>query len=491
VSVDAVIVLAAGAGTRMKSAAPKVLHEVLGSSIISHVLSAVAPVAPSQGATTVVVVGHGRELVTDHIGTLVPDASIVVQEQQNGTGHAVRLAMSALDAGSVDSVLVLAGDTPLLTSRTLREFVDAHNNCGAAVSVLSAMLPDPHGYGRIVRDVLGDVTAIVEQKDADEAISMINEINSGVYVFDSSVLRQHLSALTTDNAQGEEYLTDVVAAAVSAGQKVIAHVAPDHQEIWGINDRAQLASAAAVMRDRINHAHMAAGVTIVDPASTWIAPEVAIAADVVIEPGCQLLGATSIAAGAVIGPHTTLVDTEVGEAAHVRRTEATLAVIGPRADVGPFTYLRPGTQLAADTKAGAYVEIKAAQIGEGSKVPHLSYVGDATIGRDTNIGAATVFVNYDGVEKSRTIIGDSVRIGSDTMLVAPVEVGDGAYTAAGSVIIDNVPPGAMGVARARQRNVLDWVLRRRPGTSSAAAAQRAQQNGTAPQTNDTSVEAQG
>ena len=490
-SVDAVIVLAAGAGTRMKSGTPKVLHEVLGSSIISHVLGAVAPVSPSNPAATVVVVGHGREQVTAHIGAFIPGASIVVQEQQNGTGHAVRLAMSALSATDIDSVLVLAGDTPLLTSRTLREFVDAHNASGASVSVLSTLVPEPHGYGRIVRDVRGAVSAIVEQKDADEEIATINEINSGVYVFDSAALRQHLSALTTDNAQGEEYLTDVISAAVAAGQKVTAHLADDHLEILGINDRVQLAEASVVMRDRINHSHMTAGVTIVDPASTWIAASVVIAADVVIEPGCQLLGSTAIASGAVIGPHTTLVDTQVGEGAHVRRTEATSAVIGPRADVGPFTYLRPGTHLAADTKAGAYVEIKAAQIGEGSKVPHLSYVGDATIGRDTNIGAATVFVNYDGVEKSHTVVGDSVRIGSDTMLVAPVQIGDGAYTAAGSVITDDVPPGAMGVARAKQRNVLDWVLRRRPGTSSAAAAERAQQNGSAQPTNDTHAEAQG
>ena len=472
VSVDAVIVLAAGAGTRMKSDTPKVLHQVLGTSLVGHVLAAATELAPKQ---TVVVVGHGREQVVEHLTAIHPSAHTVVQEQQNGTGHAVRLAMAAIDTATATSVLVLAGDTPLLTAATLNALVSTHASANAAVTVLTAVLPDPSGYGRVVRDAHGHVTGIVEQKDADASILEIAEINSGVYVFDIAALTQHLAGLSTDNAQGEEYLTDVIGAAVAAGQTVVASVAQDHREILGVNDRRQLAQAAAVMRDRINADHMAAGVTMLDPATTWIAPGVQLAADVVIEPGCQLFGATSIAAGAVIGPYTTLTDTEVGAGAHVRRTEATLAIIGPRADVGPFTYLRAGTVLGANSKAGAYVEIKAADIGDGSKVPHLSYVGDATIGRDTNIGAATVFVNYDGVSKSRTVVGDSVRIGSDTMLVAPVVVGDGAYTAAGSVIYEDVPPGAMGVARARQRNVLDWVLRRRSGTSSAAAAQRAQE----------------
>lgn len=470
VGVDAVVVLAAGAGTRMKSATPKVMHRVLGLTLVEHVLRATRAVTP---AVTACVVGHGRDRVEPHVLTVEPAARIVVQEQQNGTGHAMRLALAALPNLDAGSVMVLAGDSPLITGQTLAELAEAHAAAAASVTVLSSITPQPHGYGRIVRTPVGAVAAIVEQADADEPTAAINEVNSGVYVFDVESLRRHLAKLTASNAQGEEYLTDVVAAAVNAGETVIAHTG-DHTETLGINDRVQLAHAAQVLRDRINTAHMRAGVTIVDPASTWIEPDVVIAPDVVIEPGSHLAGSTGVATGAVIGPHTTLVGCEVGEGAHVRRTEATRARIGAGAEVGPFTYLRPGTVLGAGAKAGAYVEIKESVVGDGSKVPHLSYVGDATIGSDTNIGAATVFVNYDGVAKHRTVVGDSVRIGSDSMLVAPVTIGDGAYTAAGSVITEDVPPGSMAVGRARQRNILEWVLRKRAGSSSAAAAQRAQ-----------------
>ncbi|MBU6213552.1 MAG: bifunctional UDP-N-acetylglucosamine diphosphorylase/glucosamine-1-phosphate N-acetyltransferase GlmU [Actinomycetales bacterium] len=469
--VDAVVVLAAGAGTRMKSAAPKVVHPILGLPLVEHVLRAVRPLEPT---VTACVVGHGREAVQAAVLACEPAARVVVQEQQNGTGHAMRIALDAMPDLQTGSVLVLAGDSPLITSETLRALVDAHNTAAASVTVLTSIAPDPHGYGRIVRAGDGRIARIVEQADADEATAAVDEVNSGVYVFDIAALRAHLAGLGTDNAQGEEYLTDVIAAAVSAGQTVIAHTG-SHEETMGINDRVQLAHAAAVMRDHINDRVMRAGVTLIDPASTWIGPDASIAADTVIEPGCQILGRTSIAAAAVIGPQTTLLDCEVGEGAHVRRTEATRAVIGAGCDVGPFTYLRPGTVLGKDAKAGAYVEIKESTIGDHSKVPHLSYVGDATVGSDTNIGAATVFVNYDGVAKHRTTVGDGVRIGSDTMLVAPVTVGDGAYTAAGSVITEDVPAGSMAVGRARQRNILDWVLRKRAGSSSAQAAQRAQQ----------------
>lgn len=468
--VDAVVVLAAGAGTRMKSGTPKVMHRVLGLTLVEHVLRASRAVSPQLIAC---VIGHGRELVEPHVLAVEPDARVVIQHEQNGTGHAMRIALEALPELTAGNLMVLAGDSPLITGDTLAQLTQVHSQSAAAVTVLTSRTPSPQGYGRIVRAVDGTVSAIVEQADASPEIAAINEVNSGVYLFNITSLRQHLAALTSSNAQGEEYLTDVIAAAVAAGEVVTAHIG-DHTETLGINDRVQLAYAVHVMRERINTAHMLAGVTIVDPATTWIEPDVKISIDAVIEPGSHLAGHTTIAANAVIGPHTTLVDCEVGQLAHVRRTEATRARIGERADVGPFTYLRPGTVLGEGAKAGAYVEIKESVVGAGSKVPHLSYVGDATIGDDTNIGAATVFVNYDGVAKHRTVVGDSVRIGSDSMLVAPVTIGDGAYTAAGSVITEDVPPGSMAVGRARQRNIVGWVLRKRAGSSSADAAEKAQ-----------------
>jgi bifunctional UDP-N-acetylglucosamine pyrophosphorylase/glucosamine-1-phosphate N-acetyltransferase len=317
----------------------------------------------------------------------------------------------------------------------------------------------------------------VEQKDADEAQRAVREINSGVYAFDLAALRDSLGRLTTDNAQGEEYLTDVIGLQVKAGQPVAAVAADDADEILGVNDRAQLAVAGALLRDRINDAWMRSGVTIIDPATTWIDADVALERDCVIERNTGLHGRTTVASGAVVGPDTSLTDVTVGAGASVVRTQGSQAEIGPGATVGPFTYIRPGTRLAAKAKLGAYVEAKNAVVGAGSKVPHLSYVGDVEIGEGSNIGAATVVVNYDGIAKHRTVIGDHVRVGSDSMLVAPVTIGDGAYTAAGSVITDDVPPGAMAVGRARQRNVEGWVARKRPGTASANAAEAASSSG--------------
>jgi bifunctional UDP-N-acetylglucosamine pyrophosphorylase/glucosamine-1-phosphate N-acetyltransferase len=314
---------------------------------------------------------------------------------------------------------------------------------------------------------------IVEHKDATDAERGIDEVNSGMYAFEIAALARSLGGLTTDNVQGEQYLTDVIGILREEGRPVSACVVADPVEILGVNDRVQLAEAAALMRDRINLGWMRAGVSMLDPSSTWLDVDVELAPDVVLRPQVTLRGPTSIASGAVVGPGTTLVSCEVGEGAEVIHTWAELAVIGSRAKVGPFTYLRPGTTLGEGAKAGAYVEIKNSSVGDGAKVPHLSYVGDADIGEGSNIGAATVFVNYDGVEKHRTVVGSQVRIGSDTMLVAPVTVGDGAYTAAGSVITDDVPPGAMAVGRARQRTIEGWVERKRPGTAAAEAAEAA------------------
>jgi bifunctional UDP-N-acetylglucosamine pyrophosphorylase / glucosamine-1-phosphate N-acetyltransferase len=472
-----VVILAAGEGKRMKSATPKVLHQVAGRSLLGHVIEAASSLEPHH---LVVVVGHGRDAVCEHIAEIAPWAITVVQEAQNGTGHAVRVALDDLGSRGIPTddgpVVVLTGDTPLLTGRTLLALLLEHDSTGAAATVLTSRLPDPTGYGRIVRATDGSVSAIVEDKDATDDQRQIDEINSGMYAFGGSGLATALTRLTTQNAQGEEYLTDVIALLRGDGAVVSASLCDSPDEILGVNDRVQLAEAAAILRDRINADWMRAGVSILDPASTWLDVDVELAPDVVIRPQVTMRGPTVVATGAVIGPGTTLVSCEVGEGAEVIHTWAELAVIGDAARVGPFTFLRPGTELGHGSRAGAYVEIKNSTIGAGSKVPHLSYVGDAEVGEGSNIGAATVFVNYDGVAKHRTVVGDQVRVGSDTMLVAPVTIGDGAYTAAGSVITDDVPPGAMAVGRARQRNIEGWVERRRPGSPAAEAAARAGQD---------------
>jgi len=476
----AVVVLAAGQGTRMKSATAKVLHTMCGRTLIGHVLAAVDPLEAQQ---TLVVVGHGREQVTEELAKTAPNAKPVVQEQQNGTGHAVRLALES--AGDVDgAVVVVPGDAPLLTADTIERALRRHLETVAAATLLTAHLPDPTGYGRIVRDPDGHVTAIVEEKDADDRVRQIDEVGTSVYVFDAAKLRQTIARLTTDNAQGEEYLTDVIGLLVAEGEVVASVTAEDHRETVGVNDRLQLAEARRLMRDRIVEYWMREGVTITDPQTTWMGVRVRLEPDVTIHQNTQLHGTTTIRAGAVVGPDCTLTNTLVDSGAVVLKSYCDGAEIGPGATVGPYTNLRPGTKLRARAKAGAFVEMKEATVGADAKVPHLSYVGDAEIGERSNIGAATVFVNYDGVEKHRTKVGDDVRIGSDTMLVAPVEVGDGAYTAAGSVITDDVPPGAMAVARGRQRNVEGWVERRRAGTSSAEAARRARESQHAARTGD-------
>ncbi|MCO5972843.1 bifunctional UDP-N-acetylglucosamine diphosphorylase/glucosamine-1-phosphate N-acetyltransferase GlmU [Actinoallomurus soli] len=468
----AVIVLAAGEGTRMKSrTTPKVLHELGGRSLVGHVLAAARDLRPER---LVVVVGHGRDKVVEHLAEIAPDAVAVTQEQQNGTGHAVRIVLEAVGA-LTGTVVVTNGDHPLLRGETLTELVRTHEADGNAVTVLSTDIPDPTGYGRIVRGPAGEVAGIVEHKDAGPDERAINEINVGMYVFDGKLLSDALGRVTTDNASGEEYLTDVVGILRGDGHRAGAYKAADWVETQGVNDRVQLAQARRQLNDRVLEEHMRAGVTIVDPLSTWVDVQVTLEPDVVVEPNTQLRGGTHVAAGARIGPNSTLTDTSVGEDATVVNAVCVSAEIGPEVSVGPFAYLRPGTRLARKAKIGTYVETKNAVVGEGSKVPHLTYVGDAEIGEGSNIGAACVFVNYDGVNKSRSVVGNHVKVGSDNMIVAPVTIGDGAYTAAGSVITNNVPPGAMAVARARQRNVEGWVQRKRAGTPSAEAAQRARE----------------
>ncbi|MEV0301575.1 bifunctional UDP-N-acetylglucosamine diphosphorylase/glucosamine-1-phosphate N-acetyltransferase GlmU [Streptomyces prasinus] len=467
----AVVVLAAGEGTRMKSATPKVLHDLCGRSLVGHVLAASGELEPEN---LVVVVGHAREQVAAHLADIAPEARTAVQAEQNGTGHAVRMGLEEL-GGSVDgTVVVVCGDTPLLTGETLRRLSATHSADGNAVTVLTAEVPDATGYGRIVRDeVSGAVTAIVEHKDASDGQRAIREINSGVFAFDGRLLAEALKRVRTDNSQGEEYLTDVLGILREAGHRVGASVAGDHREIAGINNRVQLSQARRILNDRLLTAAMLSGVTVIDPATTWVDVSVTFEQDVVVHPGTQLHGSTHLAEGCEVGPNSRLTDTRVGAGARVDNTVASGAEVGAEATVGPYAYLRPGSRLGRKGKIGTYVETKNASIGEGTKVPHLSYVGDATIGDFSNIGAASVFVNYDGQDKHHTTVGSHCKTGSDNMFVAPVTVGDGAYTAAGSVITKDVPPGSLAVARGQQRNIEGWVARKRPGSAAAKAAEEA------------------
>jgi bifunctional UDP-N-acetylglucosamine pyrophosphorylase/glucosamine-1-phosphate N-acetyltransferase len=465
----AVVVLAAGEGTRMKSSTAKVLHGFAGRSLLGHVLAAVAPL---DAAHTVVVVGHSRDQVTAHLAEIAPQARAVVQEQQHGTGHAVRVGLDAIPAQATGTVLVLPGDSPLLTPGTLSAVVAAHADSGAGATMLTSVVDDPTGYGRVIRAADGTVARVVEHKDASADELAVGEVSALVYAFDHVLLREAVGRLSIDNAQGEQYLPDAVAILVAAGRTVRA-VVTDQAETAGVNDRVQLAAAHRVYNDRLLDQHMRAGVTIVDPTTAWLDAGVVLEADVTLLPSVDLHGATHVGAAATIGPQVSLTDTTVGARARLDRTVATSAVVGADVTVGPFAYLRPGTELADGVHIGTYVEVKNSAVGTASKVPHLSYVGDATIGAHTNIGAGTVFVNYDGVAKHRSVIGDHARTGADNMFVAPVEVGDGAYTAAGAVITEDVPPGALGRSSARQQNVAGWVLKRRPGTAAAAAAEAA------------------
>ncbi|CAN5344882.1 bifunctional UDP-N-acetylglucosamine diphosphorylase/glucosamine-1-phosphate N-acetyltransferase GlmU [soil metagenome] len=467
-----VIVLAAGGGTRMRSKTMKVLHPIGGRSMIGHVLAAVQAMEPQQ---VVAVVGHQRDQVGPHITELLPGAVLAVQEEQQGTGHAVRVAVEALTQGGrgatmQGTVVVAYGDTPLLTGDSLRAFAAEHEAAQCAVSILSGIVAQPFGYGRVVRDEVGDVLAIVEEKDATAEQREISEINSGILAFDAEFLAEALPRIGNDNAKGEYYLTDTVQFARDAGLTVGAYPIDDVMQTEGANDRVQLAALGRALNQRIVTRWMREGVSVMDPATTWIDADVVLGRDVTILPGTQLLGATVVGEDAVIGPDTTLKDCEVGEGARVVRVHGELAVIGARADVGPFSHLRPGTRLGVGGKIGGFVETKNADIGDGAKVPHLSYVGDAEIGEGTNIGAGTIFANYDGVAKHRTIIGKHARTASNNTFVAPVEVGDGAATGAGTVVRRDVPPGALAVSAGPQRTIMGWALRRRPGTDQSAAA---------------------
>jgi bifunctional UDP-N-acetylglucosamine pyrophosphorylase / glucosamine-1-phosphate N-acetyltransferase len=473
-SLTTAIVLAAGEGTRMHSAIPKVLHPLAGRTLMEHAVRAIAGLDPEH---LVVVIGHGRDAVDAHLRTLAAalgrQLRAAVQDQQRGTGHAVRTALDVLPAELSGTVLVSYGDVPLLDTATLAGLLAEHHRAGHAVTMLSAVVEDPTGYGRVLRERSGAVLGIVEHRDASPAQRAIHEINSGVFAFDATVLRNALGQLQPSNSQGELYLTDVLGVVRADGLPVGAHPCTDPWLVAGVNDRVQLAAVGAELNRRLVMRWMRAGVTVIDPASVWLDTDVQLSPDVLLHPGVQLHAGTVVGPGAVIGPDSTLSGCTIGAGATVVRTHAVGAVVAERAQIGPFAYLRPGSRVGERAKVGTFVETKNVELGPGAKVPHLSYVGDATIGEGTNIGAATVFVNYDGVAKHRTVVGAHARTGADNMFVAPVTIGDGAYTAAGSVITQDVPPGALAVARSRQRNIEGWVSRRRPGTPAARAAQQA------------------
>ncbi|AEF92991.1 Bifunctional protein glmU [Desulfotomaculum nigrificans CO-1-SRB] len=449
----AAVILAAGKGTRMKSDLPKVLHPVGGKPMLGHVLDAVAQAGATQ---RIVVAGFGARQVIDFVGN---DARVVLQEKQLGTAHALLQAEDELKDFSGD-LLVVCGDTPLLRGSTLANLARHHRETGAAATLLTAEMADPTGYGRVIRAANGNVARIVEQKDASPEELQVKEINTGVYCFKVPGLFAALKEISPANAQGEYYLTDIIGIFTQRGMNVQAVALADAQEVQGINDRIQLSRAAAVLRRRTLDDLMASGVTIVDPNNTYIDQGVKIGRDSTILPFTFLLGNTEVGSGCTIGPGSKITDCMIGEQVEIQYSVAIASRIGSGAVVGPYAYIRPGTVVGEQVKIGDFVEIKKSTIGKGSKIPHLSYVGDAVIGEKVNVGAGTITCNYDGKNKYQTILEDNAFIGSNTNLVAPVKVGQGAVVAAGSTITKDVPPNALGVARERQTNVEDWVKRR-------------------------------
>ena len=466
----AVIILAAGQGTRMKSTTPKVLHRLGGVPLIGHVLHTAAELG---AVYTVAVVRHERDRVAAAILEMAPNTIIADQDDVPGTGRAMEAGLDALPADFDGDVVVLSGDVPLLDSVTVGRLVEAHRADRDDLTLLSAIYADPTGFGRIIRDGEGEFSEIVEHKDASDDQRRVTEINAGVYAFTARAARDAMAKIGMDNAQGEKYLTDAAKVIKAEGGRIAAVAITDPWLVQGINDRVQLGQTAREYNRRILENWMRQGVTIIDPDTTLIERDVTLGQDVEIQPGTQLRGATTIASGAVIGPDTTLVDCEVGEGATVKRTDATLSVIGANATVGPWSYLRPNSVIGAGAKVGTFVETKNTTLGPGAKVPHLSYMGDATVGENSNIGAGAITANYDGRNKHRTTIGRDVKIGSDNVFVAPVTIGDGAYSGAGTTIRKDVPAGALAVTAANQRNIEGWVEKNRADSAAAKAANEA------------------
>jgi bifunctional UDP-N-acetylglucosamine pyrophosphorylase/glucosamine-1-phosphate N-acetyltransferase len=446
--------MAAGEGTRMRSSLPKVMHPVAGRPMIAWPVLA----AREAGAGRVaVIVSPGNDVAP----ALPYGVETVVQPVADGTGGAVRAAIDLVR--DTDTVIVLSGDHPMISAEALTELLEAHRAAGAAATLMTTELDDPGHYGRIVRDADGEVERIVEAKHPGDAAPeelAIREINTGTYVFEAGPLLEWIRRIGNDNVAGEYYIGDILPLLRRDGGRVAAYRSADRSVSLGVNTRLELAEANRVARRRILDRHMLDGVTVVDPAAAWVEAEVEIEPDATLEPGCVLSGATRIGAGAVVGPFTTLIDTVLGAGAVVRHSYLVECDVLDRCSVGPFAYIRPRTTLREGAKAGAFVEVKASDVGAGSKIPHLSYIGDAEIGEDANIGAGSITANWDGFRKHRTVIGDHVRIGVDTALVAPVHVGDAAYTGAGSVITGDVPPGSLGISRSDQRNVEGYADRK-------------------------------
>lgn len=454
-AVSAAIVLAAGDGTRMCSETPKVLHELGGKTLLGRVIASVQQLQPEELA---VVVHYQADRVAEAAKHYDADVLIVRQDDIPGTGRAVQCAMKQLCENRTLSgpVLIAASDMPLLDPQTLRALIHAHIESGNGATVLTAKLDNPTGYGRIIRDQQGNVLRIVEQRDANSTELAVHEVNTSVYVFDADVLTSSISGLDDDNAQGEFYLTDALEQATQDGGHVGAFAAPDALAVEGVNDRIQLAHLAKAHNRRVCEAWMLKGVTILDPETTWIEDDVEIERDVTVLPGSFLKGHTVIAQQAVVGPYTTLIDAQVDEGATVERSRVQESHIGAKATIGPWTYMRPGNDLHEETKAGAFVEMKKAHIDKGTKVPHLSYIGDTHIGEHSNVGGGTITANYDGVHKHRTEIGSHVHVGADNVFVAPVQVGDGVTTGAGSVIRHEVSDNSMVYSENTQHEKKDW-----------------------------------
>ena len=448
------VILAAGKGTRMKSSLPKVLHKAGGKAMLAHVLTA----AKEAGARrNIVVVGFGGEAVE---AALKGEAEFVTQAEQLGTGHAV-LQAEPLLGGTQGTVLVLCGDTPLLTGKLLEKLVREHAAAGAKATVLTAVMPDATGYGRVLRSADGMVERIVEHKDATAEERAVREVNSGIYCFEASDLFAALHEVGNDNAQGEYYLPDVIEILKKKGEKIFAVAADDYEETLGVNSRAQLAASEKILRRRKNEALMADGVTLMDPDTTYVDADVRVGRDTVIYPGTWLEGATVIGEGCEIGPSARFQDVKVGAHVTAHFCYAHECEIADGVTLGPYVHIRPATKLAAHVKIGNFVEVKNSVVGEGTKLPHLSYIGDADIGAGVNMGCGTITVNYDGKKKFRTEVGDNAFVGCNSNLVAPVRVGAGAYIGAGSTITKEVPEGDLAIARAHQKNITGWADKRK------------------------------
>lgn len=439
------IVLAAGQGTRMKSSLYKVLHPVCGKPMVQHVVDQLKPL---QLDAVVTVVGFGADRVKEQLGD---STSYVIQEEQLGTGHAVMQAAQELE-NKEGTTVVVCGDTPLLTSETMEALLQHHEQTQAKVTILTAENSSPDGYGRIVRNTQNVVEKIVEHKDATEEERKITEINTGTYCFDNQALFQALKHVSNDNAQGEYYLPDVIEILKGQGEKIAAYRTNDFEETIGVNDRVALSRAEQIMRKRINERHMKNGVTLIDPEHTYIGADVEIEQDVTIYPGSMIEGDTTIKTGAVIGPNSEIKNCEIGEQTVIKQSVAHDSKIGARVNIGPFAHIRPLSDIHDDVKIGNFVEVKKSIVEEGSKASHLSYIGDAEIGKGVNIGCGTITVNYDGERKYKTIIEDDAFIGCNSNLVAPVTVKRGSYVAAGSTITKDVPEKALSIARSRQVN---------------------------------------